>query len=91
MMQPVTTILLVCLISSPALAETPARPKGQLVLFKSEHSAQQRCRHDRIVWANTRAHTLHLAGDHHYAHTHGGFACEAEARAHGYRGPSAHT
>jgi hypothetical protein len=43
------------------------------------------------VWANTRAHTLHLAGDHHYAHTHGGFACQAEARAHGYRGPSAHT
>jgi hypothetical protein len=44
-----------------------------------------------IVWADTRSHRLHLAGDHHFAHTHGGFACESEAIALGYRAPSAHT
>jgi hypothetical protein len=48
------------------------------------------CPGDRIVWANTATHTLHLRGDHHFAHTKGGFACETEARALGYRGPVAH-
>jgi hypothetical protein len=91
MMQPVTSILVLSLISSAALAESASRPRGHLFIFKTEHAAQSRCPGDRIVWANTRSHTLHLPGDHHFAHTHGGFACEKEALARGYHGPTVHT
>jgi len=91
MMQLVTFTLVATLVSSAALAQGTAPHGKHLFIFKTEHSARLRCPNDRIVWANTAAHTLHLPGDHHFAHTHGGFACEAEARAQGYRGPTTHT
>jgi hypothetical protein len=91
MMRLVTSALLLCLVWSGALAESVASPKERLLLFRTEHGARERCPDDRIVWANTTSHTLHLRGDNHFAHTHGGFACESEARARGYRGPTIHT
>ena len=91
MMRLITFISLLCLVWSGASAESVAPPKGHLVLSRTAHSAQQRCPNDTIVWANTTSHTLHLRGDNHFAHTHGGFACQSEARARGYRGPTIHT
>jgi hypothetical protein len=91
MMRLVTSTLLLSLVASGAWAQSAAHPKNQLVVFKSEHNARQRCPKDTIVWADTRSHRLHLPGDHHFAHTHGGFACESEAIALGYRAPTAHT
>jgi hypothetical protein len=91
MMQLVTSTLLLSLVASGAWAQSAAHPKKHLFVFKSEHMARQRCPNDRIVWADTRAHLLHLPGDHHFAHTHGGFACESEAIALGYRAPTTHT
>jgi hypothetical protein len=90
MMRLATSASLLCLVWSGALAESVVSPKGHLFLFRSEHSARAHCPNDQIVWANTAAHTLHLRGDHHFAHTHGGFACQSAARALGYRGPSVH-
>jgi hypothetical protein len=78
------------LISSVTLAQGAAPSKHHRFLFRTEHSARAHCPGDRIVWANTATHTLHLRGDHHFAHTKGGFACETEARALGYRAPVAH-
>jgi hypothetical protein len=86
----ILSALLVGFISSGALAQGAASSKHHRFLFKTEHSARAHCPGDRIVWANTAAHTLHVRGDHHFAHTQGGFACEPEARALGYRGPAAH-
>jgi hypothetical protein len=86
----ILSTLLLGLISSVTLAQGAASSKHHRFLFRTEHSAQSHCPGDRIVWANTATHTLHLRGDHHFAHTKGGFACEAEARALGYRGPVAH-
>ena len=80
--------LLVGLTSSVALAQTP---KKHLLVYKSEKSAKQHCGDDHVVWANTKTHTLYLPGDKHYAHTHGGYVCESQARELGYRGPTAHT
>jgi hypothetical protein len=91
MIRLVTSALLLGLISSGAWAQGAAPSKKHLFMFKTEHSARLRCPNDRIVWVNTTSHTLHLPGDHHFAHTNGGFACESEALARGYRGPSAHT
>jgi hypothetical protein len=86
-----TLFLFLSLIASAASAQAAAPSKQHLFMFKTEQSARARCPNDRIVWVNTTSHTLHLPGDHHVAHTHGGFACESEARARGYRGPTAHT
>jgi hypothetical protein len=83
--------LFLCLAWSGASAETSSLSQKHRFLFGNEHSAQLHCPNDTVVWANTASHTLHLRGDHHFAHTHGGFACESEARARGYRGPTAHT
>jgi hypothetical protein len=91
MMRLVTSILLLCLVQSGALAENAAPPNGHLFLFRTERGAREHCPDDRIVWANTTSRTLHVRGDNHFAHTHGGFACESEARARGYRGPTIHT
>jgi hypothetical protein len=87
MTRSVACALVLSLIGSVALAQTP--PK-HLHLFKSEQDARQHCGTDTVVWASTTSHQLYLPGDKHYAHTHGGFACEAAARALGYRGPKAH-
>jgi hypothetical protein len=86
-MRLLTCTLFLCLAGSGAWAQT----SSHRFLFRTEHSAQQHCPNDTVVWANSTAHTLHVRGDHHFAHTHGGFACESEARAHGYRGPTVHT
>ncbi len=48
------------------------------------------CPNDQVVWVSTTTHTLYLPRDRHYAHTHGGYACEAQARALGYHGPTTH-
>jgi hypothetical protein len=90
MMRLVSRTLLLSLLSSGAMAQSSATPAKHLRIYRTEHSAQQRCPSDKIVWANTTSHTLHLPGDPHHAHTHGGYACESEARARGYRGPVAH-
>jgi hypothetical protein len=62
-----------------------------LSLVASGAWAQSAAHPKNIVWADTRSHRLHLPGDHHFAHTHGGFACESEAIARGYRAPTTHT
>jgi hypothetical protein len=87
----VTVTLLFSLISSGALAERSASPEKHLIVYRTERSAREHCPPgDKVVWADTRARTLYQRGDKHWAHTHGGFACESEGRAAGYRGPAAH-
>jgi hypothetical protein len=90
MTQLLASILLLSLLTTGALAESALRPKKHLFIFKTEHAARLRCPNDTIIWADTSTHTLYLPGDHHFAHTHGGFACESEARTRGYRGPTTH-
>lgn len=87
MTRSVACALVLSLIASVAPAQTPQK---HLHLFKTEHDARRHCGKDTVVWASTTTHQLYLPGDKHYAHTHGGFACEAAARALGYRGPTAH-
>ena len=87
MMRLITLTLLVILTSSVALAQAP---KKHLLIYRTEHDAQRHCQNDTIVWANTRTHALYLPGDEHYAHTHGGYACEAKARSIGYHAPTTH-
>lgn len=82
--------LLIGLISTGTAALAVTSSKHLPFLFKTEHAARARCPNDRIVWANTATHTLHVHGDHHFGHTQGGFACKSAARARGFRGPSAH-
>jgi len=91
MMRLATSTLFLCLVSVGALAKDATLSRGHLVVFRTEQSAREHCPNDTIVWANTTSHTLHLRGDNHFAHTRGGFVCESRARAHGYRGPTAHT
>jgi hypothetical protein len=86
MTRPVTLVL-VSLISSVALAQPS---KNHLLIYRTEHDARQHCHNDAVVWADTRNHVVYLPRDEHYAHTHGGYACESKARAIGYRGPRAH-
>jgi hypothetical protein len=91
MLRLITAAVLVGLLSTAAWAQTVHSTKrGHFFTFSTEHNARLRCPNDRIVWVNTATHTLYLPGDAHYAHTRGGFACEAEARAHGYHPPRAH-
>jgi hypothetical protein len=91
MIRLVAVSLLVSLISSGAFAERSASPKKHLVVYRTERSAREHCPPgDKIVWADTRSHILYLPGDKHWGHTHGGFACESEGRASGYRAPAAH-
>jgi hypothetical protein len=78
------------LVSSTALAGDATPPKKHLLIYRTEHSAREHCPNDQIVWANTTLHTLYLPGNAHFGHTRGGYACESEGRAHGYRGPTAH-
>jgi hypothetical protein len=86
----ILSALLLGLISLGTSAQGAVSSKHHRFLFRTEGAARAHCPDDRVVWANTTTHTLHLRGDHHFAHTKGGFACEAEARALGYRGPAAH-
>jgi hypothetical protein len=86
----VTSILLLSLMSSFALAEDLTHAKKHLLVYKSESLARQHCPADEIVWASTASHTMYLPGDKHYAHTHGGYACESQGRASGYKGPTSH-
>jgi len=83
----VACALSLSLIASVAAAQTP--PK-HLHLFRTEHDARRHCGKDTVVWASTTTHRLYLPGDKHYGHTHGGYACEAAARALGYHAPTAH-
>jgi hypothetical protein len=90
MLRLAASALLVGLLSTTsAQSAGPHRP-GHFFMFKTEHNARLRCPSDRIVWVNSATHTMYAPGDPHYAHTRGGFACEAEARAHGYHPPRAH-
>jgi hypothetical protein len=91
MLRLIASALLIGLLSTAASAQSARthRP-GHLFMFNTEHNARLRCPGGPIVWVNTATHTMHAPGDPHYAHTHGGFACEAEARAHGYHPPRAH-
>jgi hypothetical protein len=91
MLRLIASALLVSLVSTAATAQTVHSHKsGHFFTFKTEHNARLRCPNDRIVWVNAATHTLYAPGDPHYAHTRGGFACEAEARGHGYHPPRAH-
>jgi hypothetical protein len=86
MMRLVSRTLLLSLLSSGAMAQSSATPAKHLRIYRTEHSAQQRCPSDKIVWANTTSRTLHLPGDPHHAHTHGGLrlrirgACQGLSR-----------
>ena len=71
----VTSVLVVSLMSSPALAQA----KRHLFMFKTEHEAQQHCKKDTVVWADTRTHILYLPRDRHCGHTHGSYVCESQA------------
>jgi hypothetical protein len=84
------TTLLIAMTSSSAFALTEPSAKHHLRVFRTERGAREQCPNDQIVWANTRLHVLYLPGDKHWGHTHGGFACQSEARALGYRGPTSH-
>jgi hypothetical protein len=88
MTRSVTFAVLASLISSVALAQTPAK---HLLVYKSKQDAQRHCGQDTVVWASTSSHRLYLPGDKHYGRTRGGYVCESEARKLGYRGPTAHT
>jgi hypothetical protein len=88
-MRPFCSTLLLILMSSAAFAQS-APPDKHLLIYRTEQEARTRCPFDQIVWASTTSHALYLPGDKHYAHTHGGYACESEGRARGYRGPTAH-
>jgi hypothetical protein len=91
MLRLISSALLVGLLSTAASAQNHGPHKrGHFFTFKTEHNARLRCPKDRIVWVNTATHTIYLPGDPHYAHTRGGFACETEARVHGYHPPKAH-
>jgi hypothetical protein len=80
--------LLVGILPSLAEADTP---KKRFHIYKTEYDAQRHCGSDPVVWASTKSHLLYLPSDKHYAHTHGGYVCEPEARAAGYHGPMAHS
>ena len=87
MVRVVSLTLLIGVLSSAAFAQ-PA--KRHLFIFKTEHEAQQHCKSDTVVWADTRTHVLYLPRDRHYGHGHGGYVCEAQARALGYHAPTTH-
>jgi hypothetical protein len=78
--------LLIGLAASPAWAQSTIPPHTHLI-YRTEHGARLRCPNDNILWASTRTHTVYQPGDHHFGHTRGGFMCESDARAHGYKGP----
>jgi hypothetical protein len=82
--------LFIGVISSCTFALGESSAKQHLRVFRTERGAREQCPNDQIVWANTRLHVVYLPGDKHHGHTHGGFACESEARALGYRGPTSH-
>jgi len=90
MVRGLLTFLLFGLAGSTALAQSHPSPGAHLQLFRTEGAARLRCPDDNVVWASTNTRRLYLAGDKHYAHTHGGFVCESEARAKGYSGPASH-
>jgi hypothetical protein len=78
------------IVSSAALAEDATPPKKHLFIYRTEQGAHERCPNDQIVWASIASHTLYLPRDRHFGHTRGGYACESEGRARGYRGPTSH-
>ena len=90
MIRGLVSFLIFASTASAAQAQSPAAPGAHLQLFRTESAARLRCPTDKVVWASTSSHALYLPGDKHYAHTRGGFACESEARAKGYRGPASH-
>jgi hypothetical protein len=78
------------LVPLGAMAQSSITSPKHVHLFRYQHSAQRHCPNDKVVWANTTSRTLHLPGDPHHAHTHGGYACQGAARASGYHGPVVH-
>jgi hypothetical protein len=54
--------------------------------FQSEHSAQQHCPEDTIVWVNTKTGVYHLKGERWYGATKdGAYVCRKEADGEGDR------
>jgi hypothetical protein len=54
--------------------------------YPTELAARARCPSDTVVWVNTPTRIYHYSGTRYYGHTlKGGYMCEAEARAAGYR------
>ena len=90
MLRLTASALVLGLLSTTAAQSAGPHRLGHFFMFKTEHNARLRCPGDRIVWVNSATRTMYVPGDPHYAHTRGGFACEAEARSHGYHPPRAH-
>lgn len=89
-MRLISSSVLLILMSSGAFAQSAPPPKAHLLIYRTEQDARTRCPFDQIVWASTTSHALYLPGDKHYAHTHGGYVCESEGLARGYRAPTSH-
>ena len=54
--------------------------------YPTELAARARCPTDTVVWVNTPTRIYHYSGTRYYGHTlKGGYMCEADARAAGYR------
>jgi hypothetical protein len=54
--------------------------------YTTELAARARCPSDTVVWVNTPTRIYHYSGTRYYGHTlKGGYMCEADARAAGYR------
>ena len=75
--------------SAPASAPAsnvgaPSTPRA--AEYTTELAARARCPSDTVVWVNTPTHIYHYSGTRYYGHTRsGGYMCEADARAAGYR------
>jgi len=56
------------------------QPMANANQFASESEARSHCRGETVVWANTKTHVYHFAGNTAYGHTkHGAFMCRADA------------
>jgi len=76
-----------------ALAVTPAAAQCDPVVCSNPYwptllgrQTQPFCLFDAVVWANPASHVYYRAGARRYSRTkHGGYMCEADAAAAGYR------
>ena len=69
--------------SAPASSVGAALQAGQ---YTAELQARARCPSDTVVWINTPTRIYHYSGTRYYGQTRrGGYMCEADARAAGYR------
>jgi hypothetical protein len=68
---------------APNVGAPSALQAGQ---YTTELAARARCPSDTVVWVNTPTRIYHYSGTRYYGHTlKGGYMCEADARAGGYR------